>query len=559
VIRALVSSRVGRGRVARRLRAALADALFREAIIAASLAGTLAALFAWLGPPGNDLAAHVYLRWEFLQHGLALWSNLWYSGRYSYITYSPLYYPLAGLIGIRLLATLSIAAAAFAFAVVIGRQWGSTARWSSRSFAVLWAGIVFSAAFPFVLGATIALYAIWALQSHARWRFAVLSALTMIASPLAFVFLGVVTAGLGLSRVRDLAFRRDLSRLRSPALALIACVFVGLLAWRMFPSQGRYPFGVRELFEIVVFCALGAALTWRVERARLLRWIFPVYLAASLIVFAVPSQVGANVGRFRLVALPLALLAFSLRGYRPRLFVVPVLALALFWNLGPIAEGFNHGRSDPGSDPDYWSPAIGFLHENLTPSYRVEVVDTVNHWAAAYLPQAGIPITRGWFRQDDYPQNEVLYNDPTRRAYLGWLRSQGVRYVILTQAPTDYSSRDEAALIKSGLSGLLPVFRAPNLTVYEVPRARSIITGPGRPRVLSLSETQIQLWLSRPGRYRLAVHFSPYSNALGACLEETGANMTELVSPRAGVIKLDFDVGAGQALAVLAGAKARSC
>ena len=35
--------------------------------------------------------------------------------------------------------------------------------------------------------------------------------------------------------------------------------------------------------------------------------------------------------------------------------------------------------------------------------------------------------------------------------------------------------------------------------------------------------------------------------------------MTELVSPRAGVIKLDFDVGAGQALAVLAGAKARSC
>ena len=559
MIRALIGSRMGRDRVVRRLRAALADVLVREALIAASLAGTLAALFAWLGPPGNDLAAHVYLRWEFLQHGLAFWSNLWYSGRYSYITYSPLYYPLAGLIGIRLLATLSIAAAAFAFAYVIGRQWGPTARWSSRSFAVLWAGIVFSAAFPFVLGATIALYAIWALQSHARWRFAALAALTMIASPLAFVFLAVVSAGLGLSRVKDLAFRRDLSRLRSPALALAACVFLGLLTWRMFPSQGRYPFGVRALLEIVAFCALGAALTWRVERARMLRWIFPVYLAASLIVFAVPSQVGANVGRFRLIALPLALLAFSLRGYRPRLFVAPVLALALFWNLGPIAEGFNHGRSDPGSNADYWSPAIGFLHENLTPSYRVEVVDTVNHWAAVYLPQTGIPITRGWFRQDDYPQNEVLYKDPTRRPYLAWLRNQGVRYVILTQAPTDYSSRDEAALIRSGNSGLLPVFRARNLTVYRVPGARSIVTGPGRPRVLSLAETQIQLWLSTPGRYRLAVHFSPYSNAQGVCLEKTADNMTELVSTRAGVVKLDFNVGAARALAVLAGTKTSNC
>lgn len=557
--RALVSSRVGRGRSTRRLRDSLTEPVVREALVAASLAGVLAALFAWLGPPGNDLAAHVYLRWEFVQHGLAFWSNLWYSGRYSYVTYSPLYYPLAGLIGIRLLATISIAAAAFAFSLVVGRQWGPAARWSSRSFAVLWAGIVFSAAFPFVLGGTLALFAICALQSRARWRFAVLSALTMVASPLAFVFLAVVAASLGLARVRDLARRHDLSRLRSPALALAACLLIGLLAWRMFPSSGRYPFGIRALLEITAFCALGAALTWRVERARLLRWIFPVYLAASLIVFVVPSELGANVGRLRLVALPLALLAFSLRGYRPRLFVAPVLALALFWNLGPIAEGFNHGRSDPGAEQDYWNPAIAFLHKNLTPSYRVEVVDTVNHWAAAYLPLAGIPLTRGWFRQDDYPQNEVLYNDPSRRAYLAWLRSLGVRYVILTQAPTDYSSRDEAALIRSGRSGLLPVFRAPNLTVYEVPKADPIITGPGQPRVLSLSTTQIQLRLSSPGRYRLAVHFSPYSTARGACLEKSADDMTELVARRAGVISLNFNVDASRALAVLAGEKTASC
>jgi MFS family permease len=544
----------------RRLRSWLADALVREALFAASLAGVLAALFAWLGPPGNDLAAHIYLRWEFLEHGLAFWSNLWYSGRYNYVTYSPLYYPLAGLIGIRLLATISIAAAAFAFSIVVGRQWGPQARWSSRSFAVLWAGIVFSAAFPFVLGGMLALFAIWALQSHApRWRFALLSVLTMIASPLAFVFLVVVTAALGLAGSKDIAWRRDFSRLRAPALALITCVLIGLVTWRMFPSSGRYPFNSRALIEIGIFCALGAALTWRVERARLLRWIFPVYLAASLVVFLVPSELGANVNRLRLVALPLLLLAFSLREYRPRLFVAPVLALALFWNLGPIAEGFNHGRIDPSAEQGYWNPAIAFLHENLTPSYRVEVVDTVNHWAAAYLPRAGIPITRGWFRQDDYPQNEVLYNDPSRRAYLAWLRNLGVRYVILTQAPTDFSSRDEAVLIRSGRSGLLPVFRAPNLTVYEVPNARPIITGPGRARVLSLTETKIELQLGKRGRYRLAVHFSPYSKSGGACLEKTVDNMTELVAQRPGRVRLDFDVRAGRALAVLAGGQTDSC
>ncbi|MGD0167288.1 MAG: hypothetical protein ABSC51_08370 [Gaiellaceae bacterium] len=540
--------------VTRRLREPFRDAVVREALIAASLAGVLAALFAWLGPPGNDLAAHVFLRWEFLQHGLAFWSNLWYAGRYSYITYSPLYYPLAGLIGIRLLATITIAATTFAFSLVVGRQWGRTARWSSRSVAVLWPGLVFSAAFPFVLGAMLALFAIWALQSHARWRFALLSALTMIASPLAFVFLAVIVAGLGLASAK-----KDLAKLRQPAIALAACVFIGLLTWRMFPSQGRYPFGLRMLLEIATFCALGAALTWRVEKARLLRWIFPVYLVASLIVFAVPSQVGANVGRLRLIALPLALLAFSLRGYRPRLFVAPVLALALFWNLGPIAEGFNHGRSDPGAEQAYWNAAIGFLHRNLTPSYRVEVVDTTGHWAADYLPQAGIPIARGWFRQDDYPQNEVLYTNLTRRAYLAWLRGLGVRYVILTKAPTDYSSRDEATLIRSGRSGLLPVFRAPNLTVYEVPRARSIVTGPGRPRVLKLGETQVELLLPKAGRYRLAVHYSPYSSAPGTCLQQTSENMTEIVASHPGLVRLDFSVGAGRVLDVLAGVNSKRC
>src|SRR5206468_5518049 len=126
--------------------------------------------------------------------------NFWYAGRYSFVTYSVLYYPIAAFLGIRLLAVATVATAALAFAIVVGRQWGPAVRISSRSFAVVWAGIVLSAAFPFALGAALALLALWGLQRGARRRFALLALLTLAASPLAFVLLAVLLAGVAIAR-----------------------------------------------------------------------------------------------------------------------------------------------------------------------------------------------------------------------------------------------------------------------------------------------------------------------------------------------------------------------
>src|SRR3954467_13276046 len=123
----------------------------REAALCAGAAALLASLLVWLGPPGADFAAHSYQRSAFLQHGFAFWNNFWYAGRYSFITYSLSYYPLAALLGIKLLAAASVSAAAFAFAVILGSEWGPTARWSSRTFAVVWVGAALSAAFPVML------------------------------------------------------------------------------------------------------------------------------------------------------------------------------------------------------------------------------------------------------------------------------------------------------------------------------------------------------------------------------------------------------------------------
>src|SRR3989442_13144387 len=146
-------------------------ALTQEALLAAGAAASLTAILLWVGPPGNDLAAHLYQRALFLRHGFVFWNNFWYAGRYSFVTYSLLYYPLAVVVGIKLLAVVSVAAAASGFAAVIHREWGTIGRWSSRAFALVWAALVLSGAFPFLLGSAFALLGLSALQRNRRWTF----------------------------------------------------------------------------------------------------------------------------------------------------------------------------------------------------------------------------------------------------------------------------------------------------------------------------------------------------------------------------------------------------
>ena len=349
--------------------------------MSAAAAGACATLLVWLGPPGADLAEHAYQRTLFLHHGFALWNNFWYAGRYSFVTYSVLYYPLAGLLGIRLLAVATVSTAALAFAVVIGREWGPAVRWSSRTFAVVWAGIVLSAAFPFALGAALALLAIWALQARKNGRFALLAALTIAASPLAFLLLALLLAGFGLARWRDH------SALLVPGLILVGFGAVEALLWRIFPGGGLYPFSPQELAAAITFCVLGAGLTWRVEGARALRWVFVVYFVACTASFLIPSAVGENVARLRYAAVPVCVLLLSLRRWRPLPVCLGALALAVSWNATPIAGQYLKGRADPASKPAYWTPAIEYLRAHLTPSYRVEAVDTAGHWGATYLAE----------------------------------------------------------------------------------------------------------------------------------------------------------------------------
>jgi hypothetical protein len=452
------------------------------------------------------------------------------------------------LLGIRVLAVATVSVAALGFAAIAAREWGPLARWSSRSFAVVWAGFLLSGAFPFALGIALALLAVWALQAGHRWRFATLALLTLAASPVALVFLVVVVAGVALAR------RAAAREAAVPAVALVVAVAIELVLLRLFPGTGRYPFSAPEAAMAFGFCVLGLAGTWAVAGARVLRYVFAAYAFAIAVVYLVPSGLGENIARLRYVAVPLALLIVTLRRWRPLPLVLPVVLLALAWNVTPLAAGLARGESDVTAHAAVWRAPLAFLHAHLRPGYRVEAVDTAEHWPDFYLAESGIPLVRGWFRQDDFPFDTLLYRQLGPAAYVRWLRELGVAYVVLTRSPPDYSSRQETALVRGGRVGLRRVWASTEIAIYAVSRPQPIMTGPGRPGVLALRESRILVRVTRAGTYRLAVRWSPYWQASTGCLTRAHGGMLRLRTLAAATIGIVFDVDANSLLDAFAGA-----
>ena len=424
----------------------------KEALVAATAAAGVGALIAWLGPPGTDFAAHVYQRALFLQHGFTLWNDLWYDGRYSFVGYSVLYYPLAALLGIRVLAVVAATVGALAL-----RGPPRTRVGASRALVE-----------PQLRGhlGRIHPHRSVPLRSRSRAR-AARARRAPSATPLALRGPRAPHARCEPSGARA-PHRRTRRRSARPARDAAREHRAGHRARRRsrprtrpaapLSNGNRYPFAASEAAAGLGFCLLGLAGTWRVEGARLLRYVFAAYAVAVAGFYLVPSGLGENIVRLRYVAVPVAVLVLALRRWRPLPVALGVLTLALAWNVAPLAAGWANGGTDAASQVYVWRAPLGYLRAHLQPSYRVEAVDTADHWPDFYLPEAGIPLVRGWFRQDDFPLDAILYRRFTPAAYLRWLRGLGVAYVVLARAPLDFSSVREARLIRSGRVGLRRVF-----------------------------------------------------------------------------------------------------
>jgi hypothetical protein len=450
------------------------------------LAGAIGAALLWLGPPGADTAAHVYQRDLFLREGFVTWDNFWYSGRHVFVTYSWLYYPLASLVGIKLLAALSLAVAAGAFARLV--EWTPAA----FLFAVVWGLYALSGAYPFMLGVA---FALLALLARRAWIFALLATLTWAASPLAVLLLAVVVVG---------------ARRWRAAAYVFALIALQVTLAHVYHGRGHFPFPWSEWIAALVFAAGGAI----VSRDQPLRGMFVAYLAFVLLAFAFQSQLGENAARLRYLALPLALLAVR---RQPLWVAAPLVALCAAYNVTPLAWIYEKSTEERASHAAYWEPAIAFLDAHRNPNFRVNALDTVGHWEAVYVPEAGFPITRGWYRQDDFPENQILYSDDLNlNSYVRWLHERGVRYVLVPQDTLDYSSKREAVVAAK----LHFVAKRGSISIYEAPRPVPIAPGAD---ILSFTHEHVTLRVPRAGPYRLAIRGRETFDA-----------------PRAGTFTLDF-------------------
>ncbi len=162
----------------------------------------------------------------------------------------------------------------------------------------------------------------------------------------------------------------------------------------------------------------------------------------------------------------------------------------------------------------------------------MEVVPTAEHWEAYWIPKSGFPLARGWYRQLDVADNPALYaNHLDASAYRHWLRSDAVRYVLLsTTAPLDWEGGpQEARVLRSPRSGLKAVFRSRNWTIYELPHATPLLTGPANPVVTSFGHTAIRGRVFAAGRYLLRTHYTPYLRLQGGgCVAPGPDKMTYL-------------------------------
>ncbi len=510
---------------------------------AAIVAGAIALVFIAFVPKGEDAAAHLYQTQVWREHAWRLWDNNWYAGRYSQINYSLLYYPVAALLGTWTVVTASVAGAAAAFTHLMHARWPRIATWPSVAFTFLAPMPVLNGTYPFIFGLALALATLGALQVR-RWKLAVgLGIGVALAHLLALFLLDSTLLALAVARRPW----RERGPVRTVTLLFAATFGATLISWRAFSTQGAtYPFNLEDLSVVVAFCVIGLALSWSQPDLSAMRAIFATYGAITLGAFVIASPLGSNVGRLVVyLGTPLLLIPLASRRFRPRGLSAILVLAALTWQVFPIATGVRAASTVRSSSEEFWYPVEAFLAEHGDTNHRIEVVATDQHWEAFYLARRGVALTRGWYRQDDFPSNAELYGELTPHTYRLWLSQLAVKYVFLPNDRLDYSAAKEAALLETGI--LPRVARMGNWTVYEVPNPTPLATPASQITVAAIDATTVTLDAQKARVYRLRLHYTPYWKVVSgsACVTRTDHSDTALRVLAPGRVTLRFTVGIG--------------
>ena len=495
------------------------------------------ALYLILVPPVPDFAAQATRAAIFEKVGNVSWWPGWYGGL-ELPTYSVIAPGLMATIGV---ATTGALAAAICM-VVAHILFRDSAR--PRAASVVFAASVlinlFGGRITFLVGLAAAMVAVLALVRRHPWLAGAATVVSVLGSPLAGLFTGIVAAAVLLS---DPSRRREALVVGAATGASLGTLGV------LFHNPGVMGSPPGQMF----LALLGLALVVVACRERTIR-VGAVLVAIGLVAcMVVPNGVGLNLTRMVwLLAAPL-IVGY---GHRPDRHVVALTALALIFPSVDVTWQLAEADS-PSASASYYTPLLGQLRDRMNTDasigQRVEVVEPETKGAARYVGES-MPVARGWERQADVTDNPIFYTDGALNAdsYRHWLDELAVAYVAVPDAKLDFASVDEAKLIAGGLPYLREVWRNQDWKLYQVidsaPLARHA-------RVLSVDGNQLRLWVPHPARVPIQIRWSdhlaaldgsqPVSAAVRApgCLSQNG-QWTVLHAPEAGayVVTSDFDV-----------------
>jgi hypothetical protein len=555
--------------------------------LASALAAVLAGVYLLVAPPAADLGAAIYRANLFAHAGFTLWDNGWYAGQ-SVLPYSILSPPLSALLGVRALLAIATVASSALFAALARRVLEPGAALA----AALWFALGMSAELlagrvPYVLGVALGIASLLALVSRRPRPAAALAALCSLASPVAGAFLALAGAAQALSAARArgglgaLLRRRgqqprtaprrgggtalpaapatarkrprEAPRAMVPALGVVAFALAPILLLAIaFPSSGYEPFAFSDFLPQLA-AALGVLLLIP-RRWQALRSGGALYALVLLAAFAIHTPMGSNAERLgSLLGGPLAAAALWQRRRALLALLAPAL---LYWQLAGPVRDLVKLLPDRSTHASYYAPLAGELAK-LTAGApaRIEVPMLGSHMEGALLALAGRPapgssgsspldivLARGWERQLDTATAPLFYTSQlTAAAYRSWLYANGVSYVALPDARLDYSSLQEASLIRHGLPYLREVWRSAHWRLFATQPAATLAQRPAR--LTHLGTASFTLRVPRPGRYLVRVRYSPYyAPASGhGCIARAPGGFTSVDAPAAGPLRVGID------------------
>jgi hypothetical protein len=515
---------------------AWASALARRpgrALPAWAITAAFGLVYVLVAPPSADLAAAGY-RSELLAHaGFTVWDNGWYGGHHL-PAYSLLAPALGALIGVQLLAALSMTLAAALFTRLLDGAFAArAARVASLWFAFGAAIGLLANRVPFDLGLAVGIGALVATRAFAssreesagrrRWGALalVLAVLCTLASPIAGAFLALAAVAWALAKWSSTArpdHRRFALALAGAALVPVAVLVVA------FPEGGPQPFVASAFYPALAGVLLIAALM--APEQRLMRTGTLLYAIALLAAYLIPTAVGGNIDRLgALVAGPLAA-ACALGARSPhgradgvggdgRWRVRALIAFApllVYWQCNAPVGNYLSAASDPAVHASFYAPLLGELRSlgvgDSPRRARIEVVPTRDHAEARWVAPH-VMLARGWERQLDVNRNGLFYRAPLREdEYEDWLSYAAVAYVALPDAPLDYSGSAEGRLVRRLPPYLREVWRSRRWRLFEVLGATPLAPPPSA--VTQLNSDSFTLRAPAAGTYDVRVRFTQY-------------------------------------------------